>query len=82
MALASIWSLSGPSLVRSSTRTPVILVPRSPTWTCIGPYCVSATAPVTIRVAAALPPIYAGVTSAGRAPPDRTHPRYAEARHV
>src|SRR5262249_39154463 len=53
MALESISSLSEPSLVRCRTVTLVIFWPVSVSCICIGPYCVFATAPVTVRAAAA-----------------------------
>src|ERR1700733_3713726 len=52
MAVASIWSLSAPSSVRCSTVTLVIFVPARVTCTCMGPYWVFATVPVTVRAAA------------------------------
>src|SRR5579875_1564992 len=62
MALASICWLRLPALVSCSTFTPVILLPWSVTWTCIGPYWVLTTAPVRVRVAAEppVPPCAAG----------------------
>src|SRR5689334_22581324 len=50
MALPSISSLSAPSFVRWSTVALVIFVPASVICTCMGPYCVFATVPVTMRV--------------------------------
>src|ERR1700752_2308422 len=52
MANESIWSLSEPSLVRCRTVTLVIFWPARVSWTCIGPYWVFATVPVTVRAAA------------------------------
>src|SRR6266567_8606640 len=58
IAIASIWLLSDPSLVCCTTVTLVIFVPATVMATCIGPYWVLATAPVTVRapLAAAAPP--------------------------
>src|ERR1700689_252148 len=50
MANESIWPLSAPSFVCCSTVTLVIRVPARVTWTCMGPYGVLATVPVTVRV--------------------------------
>src|ERR1700722_18438070 len=53
MANESIWTLSEPSLVCCRTVTLVIFWPARGTWTCIGPWAVFATVPVTGRVAVA-----------------------------
>src|SRR5580692_2902198 len=47
----SICWLSWPSLVSWTTATLVIFFPCRVTFTCIGPYMVVSTAPVTVRVA-------------------------------
>src|SRR6516162_3174996 len=52
IAVESICSLLAPTLVSCSTVTLVIRCPIRVTWTCMGPYWVFATAPVTVRVAA------------------------------
>src|ERR1700722_4953461 len=64
MAVASIWSLSEPSSVRCSTVTLVIFVPARVTCTCMGPYWVLATVPVTVRLAAWVVAVLAWVVPA------------------
>src|SRR5215467_7519718 len=51
IAAESICSLLAPTLVCCTTATLVIRWPTRVTWTCMGPYWVFATAPVTVRVA-------------------------------
>src|ERR1700722_11068919 len=51
----SICWLSWPSLVSWTTETLVIFLPSRVTLTCIGPYVVVSTAPVTVRVAVDMP---------------------------
>src|SRR6516165_4060247 len=62
-ALASICWLRDPVFVSCSTFTSVILRPSMVTWTCIGPYGVLSTAPVSTLApaAAAVPPCAAAV---------------------
>src|SRR5215470_3443477 len=52
IAVESICSLMAPTLVCCTTVTLVIRWPTRVTWTCMGPYWVFATAPVTVRAVA------------------------------
>src|SRR6185437_7616965 len=80
MALLSISSLSAPSLVRWSTVTLVIFVLARVTCTCMGPYWVFATVPVTVRADARLLALVllagalAFLLAAGLAEPDPVPP--------
>src|SRR5580698_2581003 len=53
MVNESIWTLSEPALGCCRTVTLVIFWPARVTWTCIGPWAVFATVPVTVREAVA-----------------------------